>query len=514
MENKEVYKRYSKAVKRRDQSWFSHFAECYRYTLPQRETLFEYTKGQKKNTHLYDNTAIQAILIYANRVQQAVVPTGQQWLKITAGSHVNEDEMVPYNGEEIKLSEALDRISDVVFGYIHRSNFDMRVNEACLDLGISTGVMTCDYDGDTDDLIFDAIPLSNVVLASGGRGNVEDVWRKNEIPYRGIKNIWPEAKIPEELQLRIEKNPDDELIIIEGVIKEGDNYKLYVMVEKTKDVIYEEDFGESSPWIVFRSQVVSGEVYGRGVAMSVLPDIKTLNNMGEYSLKSAALQVLGAWTATDDGVFNPYTFRIAPGIAIPVSSNSNENPTLRPLDTGGNVQFHEMEYERRRDNVNKAFFAKPIGDISDPTKTATEINIRRQMDLQDSGATFGRLANELAGGVFRRVFDILKAEGKVTPIQLDGKDLKLKFINNMARAADFEDAQIVVQAMQMAMQAGVPPESLGQDVKIEDIPSFFVNKLGGDPTLVRSEAEKAKLQQQQQEAMMAQAAMESGALEQ
>ena len=141
MENKEVYKRYSKAVKRRDQSWFSHFAECYRYTLPQRETLFEYTKGQKKNTHLYDNTAIQAILIYANRVQQAVVPTGQQWLKITAGSRVNEDEMVPYNGEEIKLSEALDRISDVVFGYIHRSNFDMRVNEACLDLGISTGVM-------------------------------------------------------------------------------------------------------------------------------------------------------------------------------------------------------------------------------------------------------------------------------------------------------------------------------------------------------------------------------------
>jgi hypothetical protein len=239
--------------------------------------------------------------------------------------------------------------------------------------------------------------------------------------------------------------------------------------------------------------------------MSVLPDIKTLNVMGEYSLKSAALQVLGVWTATDDGVFNPYTFRIAPGIAIPVSSNSNDNPTLKPLATGANVQFHELEYERRRDNVNRALFAKPIGDITDPTKTATEINIRRQIDLQEAGATFGRLSVELAGATFRRAFDVLKAAGKIPDIVIDGENVRLKYLNNMARAADYEEAQIAMQALTMALNSGVPPEQVMLSLKTEDFPAYLAEKMGLDPELVRSEQEKAAIQQQQQQAMQAQA---------
>jgi hypothetical protein len=505
MDSKALWKRYSTALKRRDSSWYSHFYECYRYTVPQREALFEYTKGQKKNTHLHDNTAMQAVQIYANRVQQTVVPPGQKWITVVAGDNIDKEAMVDYQGEQLKVSEALDRLADTVFNYIHRSNFDQRVNEACVDLAISTGAMTCDYDAETDDLIFDAIPLSNIVLSSNGRGEVADVWRKSKIPLRGIQRIWAEARIPEKYAHMMESKPDEEMDIIEAVCEEDGKYTLYVMLESDKEVIYEEDFGTSSPWIVFRSQVVSGEVYGRGPVMSVLPDIKTLNVMGEYSLKSAALQVLGVWTATDDGVFNPYTFRIAPGIAIPVSSNSNDNPTLKPLATGANVQFHELEYERRRDNVNRALFAKPIGDITDPTKTATEINIRRQIDLQEAGATFGRLSVELAGATFRRAFDVLKAAGKIPDIVIDGENVRLKYLNNMARAADYEEAQIAMQALTMALNSGVPPEQVMLSLKTEDFPAYLAEKMGLDPELVRSEQEKAAIQQQQQQAMQAQA---------
>ena len=506
MDSKALWKRYSTALKRRDTSWYSHFYECYRYTVPQREALFEYTKGQKKNTHLHDNTAMQAVQIYANRVQQTVVPPGQKWITVVTGDRIDKEAMVDYQGEQVKIAEALDRVADTVFSYIHRSNFDQRVNEACVDLSISPGAMTCDYDPINDDLIFDAIPLSNIVLASNGRGEVADVWRKSKIPLRGIQRIWEEARLPEKYAQMMESKPDEEVTIIEGVCETDGEYTLYVMMEADKEVIYQEEFGTSSPWIVFRSQVVSGEVYGRGPVMSVLPDIKTLNVMGEYSLKSAALQVLGAWTATDDGIFNPYTFRIAPGIAIPVSSNSNENPTLRPLATGANVQFHEMEYERRRDNVNRALFAKPIGDITDPTKTATEINIRRQIDLQEAGATFGRLAVELAGATFRRAFEVLKANGKIPDIVIDGENIRLKYLNNMARAADYEEAQIAMQTLTMALNSGVPPEQVMLSLKTEEFPKYLAEKMGIDPELVRSEQEKAAIQQQQQQAMQMQAA--------
>jgi hypothetical protein len=505
MDSKALWKRYSTALKRRDSSWYSHFYECYRYTVPQREALFEYTKGQKKNTHLHDNTAMQAVQIYANRVQQAVVPPGQKWITVVSGDQIDDEAMLDYMGEQVTVAEALDRVADTIFAYIHRSNFDQRVNEACVDLSISTGAMTCDYDPETDDLVFDSIPLSNIVLASNGRGEVADVWRKSKIPLRGIDRIWPNATIPQKYVDRMERNPDEEIDILEGVCEENGEYCLYVMIEEAKEVIYEEEFGTSSPWIVFRSQVVSGEVYGRGPVMSVLPDIKTLNVMGEYSLKSAAMQVLGAWTATDDGIFNPYTFRIAPGIAIPVSSNSNDNPTLRPLATGANVQFHEIEYERRRDNVNRALFAKPIGDITDPTKTATEISIRRQIDLQEAGATFGRLSVELAGATFKRAFEVLREAGKVPNLIIDGENIRLKYLNNMARSAEQEDAQKVVQAMQMALGAGVPPEQVMLDIKTENIAAYIAKKLGTDPELIRTEAEKEAIKQQQAQAQQAMA---------
>jgi hypothetical protein len=509
MDSKALWKRYSTALKRRDSSWYSHFYECYRYTVPQREALFEYTKGQKKNTHLHDNTAMQAVQIYANRVQQTVVPPGQKWITVVPGGMVDEEAMVDYFGEQITIAEALDRLADTVFSYIHRSNFDQRVNEACVDLAISTGAMTCDYDAENDELIFDSIPLSNIVLASNGRGEVADVWRKSKIPLRGIDRIWPNARIPQKYMDRMEANPDEEIDILEGVCEENGEYCLYVMIESDKEVIYEEEFGVSSPWIVFRSQVVSGEVYGRGPVMSVLPDIKTLNVMGEYSLKSAALSVLGVWTATDDGIFNPYTFRIAPGIAIPVSSNSNDNPTLKPLATGANVQFHELEYERRRDNVNRALFAKPIGDITDPTKTATEISIRRQIDLQEAGATFGRLSVELAGATFRRAFDVLKMAGKIPDVTIDGENVRLKYLNNMARAAEYEDAQLAMQAMTMALNSGVPPEQVMLDLKVENFAGYIARKLGTDPELIRTEAEKELIKQQQQQAAQAAAMMQA-----
>ena len=102
--------------------------------------------------------------------------------------------------------------------------------------------------------------------------------------------------------------------------KDGE-YALNVMIGD--DVIYEEGFGESTPFIVGRTTVIPGEVYGRGPLMRVLPDIKTLNKMAENSLKSAALAVAGVWTATDDGVINPYSITLAPGVVIPVGSNSD-----------------------------------------------------------------------------------------------------------------------------------------------------------------------------------------------
>lgn len=492
---KELYRRFSKAKDRKMNGWYSHMRECYDYAIPQRETFFKHTPGEKKNTKVYDSTAVLGTPIYANRIQQAIMPTGQQWAKLAAGSTVNEEQQIEFMDEQLTLEEALDKVTDIAFDYINRSNLATRTHEALIDLAVSTAALTCEYDPQEDELIFDAVPLSHIYLEAGPRGTVDAVWRYHEMKARNIPLTWPEATLPQQLQEAIRDNPDKDIPIVEGMLYDykARTHTLYVMTEQDKGLIYEENYGESSPWVVARTTVIPGEVYGRGPLMRILPDIKTLNAMSENSLKSAALSVAGVWTATDDGVFNPYTVRLAPGVIIPVSSNANENPTLRSLDVGGNVQFHEMEYNRRVDNVNRALFAKPIGDIDDPTKTATEISMRMQMDLQDAGAEFSRLQNELAGGIFRRVVFLLSKEGIIPPIKIDGKIVDVKYTSPISRQSDLDEANILVRALQMSLGAGIPPEMVMADLRIEDIPSFLLDKLGGPSEFKRDEAQKNQM---------------------
>lgn len=495
MDAVKLCERFNKAKERKMTTWYSHMKECYDYAVPQRETFDEHTPGQKKNQKVYDSTAVIGTPIYANRMQQAIMPSGQQWAKLTAGSQINDEQIIDFMGEQITIEESLEKVTDIAFDYINRSNLYTRCHEALIDLAVSTGTLTCDYDPDEDELIFDSVPLSHVYLEGGPKGTVDGVWRYHKIKARNILLTWPEANITDGLKDKIQSSPDKEICIIEGMLfnhKERE-YTLYVLTEEDKGLIYTENYGESSPWTVARTTVIPGEVYGRGPLMRVLPDIKTLNAMAENSLKSAALAVAGVWTATDDGVFNPYTVRIAPGVIIPVSSNANENPTLRSLDMGGNLQFHEMEYNRRVDNINRALFAKPIGDINDPARTATEISVRMQLDMQDAGAEFGRLQNELAGSVFKRVVHLLSREGIIPPIKVDGKTIDIKFTSPSAQQADNDEAMLLVRAIQTSMGAGIPPEMVMADLKIEDVPSFILDKMGGPSEFKRDEQQKQQM---------------------
>ena len=152
-----------------------------------------------------------------------------------------------------------------------------------------------------------------------------------------------------------------------------------------------------------------------------------------------------------------------------------------------------MEYNRRVDNVNRALFAKPIGDIDDPTKTATEISMRMQLDLQDSGSEFSRLMNEYGGAVFKRVIHLLSQEGIVPPIKIDGKNVDIKFLSPVSQKSDTDEANTLIKAMQMALGAGIPPEVVMADLKVEDMPSFILDKLGGPSEMKRSVAEKEQV---------------------
>ena len=61
----QIMKRVKKSRETRE-IWNQHFRECYRYTIPERQTFDNFSPGQKKREWVFDSTPVEALEDYAN----------------------------------------------------------------------------------------------------------------------------------------------------------------------------------------------------------------------------------------------------------------------------------------------------------------------------------------------------------------------------------------------------------------------------------------------------------------
>ena len=493
-----------KAAKKLRSSWQSHLRECYEYSLPQRNTMSQYSRGQKKNTDVYDSTAVIGTQQFASRLQATLIPPWREWSMLVPGSEIPKE-------EHEQVQPILDNVTKIIFDHINHSNFATQAHESFLDLAVSTGVLALEEsEGKSSALEFHSAPLAEIYPEAGPWGSIETVWREHKVPARHIDRLWPGAELSESLKKKASDNPDEKVTLIEGTIylpKRG-YWHQCVLEEASKEYIFGQDY-EVSPWIVFREYVVPGETLGRGRIMQVLPDIKTANKVVEYVLKNAALAISGVYTAADDGVINPYNIRLTPGAIIPVGSNDRANPTLQPLGRSGDIQFAALTLEDLRRRINKALFAAPFGEVDSPVRSATEMAIRNQELVQDSGSAFGRMQTEFVEKIIRRAVSILKRAGKIPDIRVDGKEVTIKHTSPLARAQDQNDLVAVNQYLEIVGQLG--PQILGLGTKLEDLPAYIGKKIGIDADLLRTTVERDELAQMSVQGGMEEQGMQEAA---
>lgn len=495
-----MIKRIDKARQRKKAQWEHHLREAYRYALPESQTFDHFSPGQKKREFVFDSTAEYALEDYASRMESQLVPAWRKWFMLEVGSDIPD-------AEKVKAEDYLEEATDTIFNHINHSNFNGQVKETFLDLGISTGCLIIEEgDGIQSALNFRSVSLSEVLLEKSALGIVETVWRDIKVNVKDIKSIWPRAELNDNLTQKLEENPEVELT--EGVVKDKDNYIMMVIDEKNKDVLLEEQV-DSSPWVVFRESTIPGEVYGRGRVMRALPDIKTLNKMVEDHLRAASFSANPIFTATDDGIINPYTVQLHPGTIMPVGSNTNDNPTLRPLVAGGDYNVLNYDIARLQESIREVMISKPFGSINEtPVRTATEMSIRDADQQASTGSAVGRLQTELLERVLNASVKILTRQGKLTPFKIDGKEVTIKFTSPMARQQDADEVMQVMKTMEI--MASLPPELVQQEVKVEALPHYLIDKMGAPKSFKRSESEKNEIKEQQQQQLAAMQEAQSG----
>ena len=486
--------------------WEPHLKECYRYYMPERNTMDEREKGAKKREWVFDSTAQDSLEDFATRMESELIPSNTNWMKLESGSDIAEEEREP-------LDEYLENSTDILFNHIRSSNFSSQAHTSFLDLGISTGALIVEEgDGIQSALNFRCVSLSEIVIEQSQQGIVKTVFREFKIPVCDIKEIYPRAKLNDKLEQLIANKPTEEVPMLEGTVWNGTNYDNFVAYTENKHLLIDEVI-DSSPWVVFRESTIPGEVYGRGRAMTALPDTKTLNIMMRDYLKSLAWWSNPTFTASDDGVINPYNFRLQPGQVHVVGSNDNSNPTLRPLDVGGNPQIAMDAMTRLQDNIRRVMISKPFGNIEDtPVRTATEMAMRNADTAKVSLGASARIQNELLESLIARCVYVLKKAGKIADFKVDGKEVKIKYTSPSARLQDEQTLAALGRAMEF-MQA-LPPEMVNEQIRIEDIPGEVFDILGLPAKFKRSDEEKAQRQQQQQEQEMQQRQQAEAAVQQ
>jgi hypothetical protein len=366
--------------------------------------------------------------------------------------------------------------------------------------------------------------LHELCIGTGAMGVVDTVFRNYKVKAGVIEQTWDDAEIDHDLRQIIDTTPEKELEVIEGTVpqkitvfnaktnrdEEIDGYGYYVMLAKGQKYLVQREM-PVTPWIVARWSILSGEEWGRGPAIISKNDAKTLNQFIRLHMQSMELTVHPMYTIVDDGVINIAAIRIGPGAMIPVSANDGVfGPSISPLRSGGSFQAGQIEIQRLEGSINDQMYTEPLGPVTLPVKTATEISIRQQELAKRIGSAYGRLQFEFINPLINACLYQLDRFNIVDmkDFKVDGHGIAIDAVSPLAQSQAQDEMNNVQRYVEFLMGAFGPQMALTL-MKPEEISAFMADQLHLPPSIQMSESERAQAKQQA-DALLQQLSMQQG----
>jgi hypothetical protein len=470
--------------------WRSTYRDAYQFAMPARETFTWHTEGQQKNRLLYDSTLQEATYTAANTLCALLFPPWMNWAEMTPGGGITK-EALEANPE---ITKGLQEATRQFFSYLNASNFGTVISEAALDLQVGTCALSFD-EGDADNpFVFEAIPLSAIEIEEGPNGTIETTWQMRHPHARNLLRMYPGLELmdlPESTQKTIKDDPEKKLRIVQGEIYYPETKKYYgVAIDFTgPTIIWRYDFGASNPTIVARASKVAGETYGRGRVLLALSDARTLDRMMEFVLTQAALSVAPPMTGVSDGVLNPYTASLTPNTIIPVASNADNSPSLRPLEIGANFSVTEQMMKDLRERVRRTLLGPEPSE--GPVKSATEISVADRNRLWAMNGEYNRIMAELLAKIINRGVFILQKKGLMPKFKINGRQVAVKYTSPFAKTQNADDILALQNTLQVLAPLG--PQAIQMGLKVSDIPAYVARKNGVPEDLILTDGERKQL---------------------
>ncbi len=485
--------------------WRAIYRDAYLFAMPSRETFTWHTEGQYRNDRLFDSTLQEATYTAANTLCALLFPSWVEWAQMTPGGAITPD-MIEKHPE---ILDGLQKATKTFFNYLNASNFNTVISEAALDLQVGTAALTFD-EGDNDcPFVFQAIPTSVLELEEGPNGTIETTWMERHPLARNLLRLYPGLQmfdLPQQTREIIEKTPETKIPVIQGEIYDPETKKYFgVVIDKSgPTIVWRYDYDKSNPTIVARAAKCAGETYGRGRVLLALADGRTLDRMQEFVLTQAALQVAPPMTGVSDGVLNPYTASLTPNTIIPVASNADNSPSLRPIELGQNFNITEQMMKDLRERVRRTMLGPEPSE--GPVKSATEISVADRNRLWAMNGEYTRIQAELLAKIIQRGTFILQRKGLIPRFKLDGKSVTIKYTTPFATTQNADDLISLQKTRDTLLGFGpeAGPAMISMGLKCKDIPAYVARLNGVPESLIMTDDDRSALVQSQLQAAQAQ----------
>ena len=352
-------------------------------------------------------------------MESMLTPRTQRWHKLRV---VDEDLK-----EDPQVQAYLDQVTQILFNvrYSPRANFASQANECFMSLGaFGTSSMFID-DQVGHSIRYRSVSLSELFIAENHQGVIDTVHRRFQLTARQAAQKFGADKLSPRQQAALETSPELPFDFLHAVGPrdqiDGDRkdyrgmpwFSCYVNLDD-RNVISEGGY-HRMPYAVGRYVTGPKEIYGRSPAMTVLPEIKTVNEMSKTILRAAHKAVDPPLLLQDDGALQAFDLR--PGALNYGGVNDQGQQVVHPLQSGARLDIGQEMLEQRRRVINDAFLVTLFQIlVESPAMTATEAMLRAQEKGALLAPTMGRQQSEFLGPLIERELDILARAGALPPM--------------------------------------------------------------------------------------------------
>lgn len=488
--------------------WDTIYGDAYDFAVPQRRPS---AKRLLETVKLYDMTAPMAVMNFGGRLQQDLFPPGQESFVIEAGPIAQQYLEITAGPEAVKaVNRELDRTARIMHPFFMTGEWDTAVHETCIDLAVGTGALLPIKGDMYEPLRFASIPFDEIAIWTDFFGKPAGIDWKTRPTREQVAGMWPDGAWTKEHRERNASHPNEEIELHQCWYRDaapGGGWHFIAWVDKLESELVHERM-RTQPIAVPRYYRVPGEPYGRGVLLTALPSIKTLNKAQELALKSAAIQMLGIWAYRAGGTFNPNTVRMGPGEFWPMQSTGGIlGPDVQRIDpASGSLNVSQLVIGNLQDQVKAALHDTRLPDYQGTPRAAAEITARLRQSADVHIGAFGRLVAEIMPVIVPRAAEILYEQRFLqTVANIDNLLIAVRVRSPMAAALNADRLATLANYFEI-VQLTAGPQRARLYLNEETYLDQFAKGLQVDPQIVPDADQKKAIAQEIAQAQQAQLA--------